>query len=168
VTRSVLLAVALALAAPALTACDGETSASLVSATVIRGKDTVRLEVPLTVYRCESSADLLLQAFQSGDGVLVWLRVRDSMPGELPIVGVRDTITRPASVVAIRYYRESQVHSFALDSGTVTIADSGQSRRVGVTGSGLEVRLGARSHVTVEMPSLPSPAESTMSCAPAR
>ena len=158
---------ALLACAAAVVACNGETAASsLVAATIIRRADTVRFEVPLTVYRCDSASDFLLQAVQSGNGILMWLRPSDSLAGELPILGVRDTITRPGAVVAIRYYQESVVHSFALDSGSVSVVDSGSARRVAVTGSGMEVALGARQGVVVTIAALPEPAESTMSCVP--
>jgi hypothetical protein len=130
--------------------------------------DTVRFELPLVLYRCDSTADLLLEGIRGGYGVLVWLRLRDSLAGELPIVGLRDTITRPGAVVAIRYNHQAQVHSFSLDSGSVTVNDSGGARRVAITGSGLEVVFGARSGVAASIASLPAPAESTLSCAPVR
>ena len=148
-------------------ACSGESNGPpLAVTTVIRRADTVQFDLPLTLYRCDGSADVLVQGIRSGDGVLLWLRPQDSLGGSLPIVGSRDTITRPASIVAIRYYRDAQVHSFALDSGSVTVVDRGESRRIVVSGSGMQQNLGARSRVNIEMATLPAPAESTLSCAP--
>ena len=148
-------------------ACNGETVASSpVAATIIRRADTVQFVVPLSVYRCDSTPDFLLQGIQSGNGVMLWLRPGDAPVGEFPIVGVRDTITRPGAVVAIRYYHEAVVHSFALDSGSVSVADSGAARQLAVTGSGMEVGLGIRSRLEATIAALPVPAESTMSCIP--
>jgi len=161
-TRAALLACVAAVAA-----CNGETAASsLVAASIIRRADTVQFVVPLIVYRCDSAADFLLQGIQSGNGIMMWLRPGDSLAGELPIVGVRDTITRPGAVVAIRYYHESVVHSFALDSGSVSLADSGAARQLAVVGSGMEISLGTRSRLAASIAALPEPAESTASCVP--
>ncbi len=161
-TRLVLL-----MCAATAVSCNGETApSSLVAASIISRTDTVRFEVPLAVYRCDSASGFLLQAIQSGNGIMMWLRPGDSLVGELPIVGVRDTITRPGAVVAIRYYHESIVHSFTLDSGTVSVSDSGAARRLDVNGSGLETSLGTRSGVAASIAELPEPAESTMSCVP--
>jgi hypothetical protein len=135
--------VALLACAAAITACNGETAApSLVAATVTRRSDTVQFEVPLVTYRCDSTADLLLEGIRAGYGVMVWLRLGDSLAGELPIVGV-------------------------LDSGSVSVNDSGSARSIAVTGSGMEVAFGARSGVAASIASLPAP-DSTLSCAPAR
>ena len=158
---------ALLACAATVVACNGETAASsLVAASIIRRADTVQFEVPLTVYRCDSTADFLLQGIQSGNGVMLWMRPGDSPVGEFPIVGVRDTITRPGAVVAIRYYHEAVVHSFTLDSGSVSVADSGTARQLSVTGSGMEISLGIRSRLAARIAALPTPAESTMSCVP--
>ena len=145
--------------------CNGEQPTAPLAATIIHRTDTVTFELPVALYRCDNTSDLLLQGLHSGDGVLLLLRARDSLTGVLPIVGYRDTITRPAAVVAIRYYRANVVHSFSLDSGAVTVADSGGSRAVLVDGSGMEVAHGVRSSAAVRIASLPAPAESTMSCA---
>ena len=146
--------------------CNGEQPTAPLAATIIRRTDTITFELPVALYRCDNTSDLLLQGLHAGDGVLLLLRARDSLTGVLPIVGYRDTVTRPAAVVAIRYYRENTVHSFSLDSGAVTVADSGGSRGVLVAGSGMEVVHGVRSSAAVRIAALPAPAESTMSCAP--
>lgn len=146
--------------------CNSEQATAPLAATIIRRTDTVTFELPVALHRCDDRSDVLLQGLRSGDGVLLLLRAGDSLTGVLPIVGYRDTITRPAAVVAIRYYRENVVHAFSLDSGAVTITDSGGSRSVAVAGSGMEVALGVRSSAAVRIASLPAPAESTMSCTP--
>lgn len=153
------------LAGVAALACNGAQTTAPLAATIIVRTDTVSIELPVALYRCDSTSDVLLQGLQSGDGVLMLLRPGDSLAGVLPIVGYRDTITRPAAVVAIRYYRGSAVHAFSLDSGAVTVADSGGSRGVMVAGSGMEVGFGVRSSAAVRIASLPAPAESTTSCA---
>jgi hypothetical protein len=96
--------------------------------------------------------------------VLVWLQFRDSLVREIPIIGVRDTITRPSAVVAVRYSYQSVTHTVALDSGTVTVNDSGMTRRVVVAGTGLDVGFGVRARVKATFADLPVTPESTTSC----
>jgi hypothetical protein len=117
------------------------------------------------LYRCENAADLLLQGVRSGNGVLVWLRVRDSLVREFPIIGVRDSVTRPGAVVAVRYSHEAVGHTLSLDSGTVMFTDSGAARRLAVTGSGLDAEFGVRSGVTATIGNVPQVPDSTTSCA---
>jgi hypothetical protein len=149
-------------------ACPGETAApSLLEAAITRRDDTVRFQAPVVVYRCDSTADLLLEGARAGNGVLVWLRVRDSLARELPIVGVRDTITRPAAVVAVRYSSQQVLHTLSLDSGRVTVHDSGGARHVAVAGSGTELQFGVRSGIAASFTQVRREPDSTASCVPA-
>lgn len=155
-------------AGAALLACRGETAAPpLLDAAVTRRDDTIRFQAPVVVYRCDSTADLLLEGARAGNGVLVWLRVRDSLGRELPIVGVRDTITRPAAVVAVRYSSLQVLHTLSLDSGTVTVEDSGGARHVAVAGSGTELQFGMRSGLAARFAQLRHDPDSSASCSAA-
>jgi len=159
--RPAVLAVAVVCAA-----CAGEPAApSRVDAAITRPTDTIRFQAPAALYRCDGAPDLLLEAVRYGNGVLVWLRSRDSLAREFPIIGVQDTITRPGAVVAVRYHHEAVPHSLALDSGTVSWTDSGAVRRIAVTGSGLDVGFGVRAGLTATFGGVPPAPESTVSCA---
>ena len=160
-------------------ACRGETVApALLDATIARRTDTLRFQTRVVVYQCDSTADLLVEGAGAGNGVLVWLRPRDSLGGaggargargesQLPIVGLRDTITRPAAVVAVRYNSQQVLHPLSLDSGSVSVLDSGGGRRVAVTGSGVELQFGMRSSVAASFTGLRLVPDSTTTCAPA-
>jgi hypothetical protein len=155
----------LALAA-SLAACGGEPAAAAqVEAVVARSADTIRFQAPAVLYRCAHTADLVLEGVRFGNGVLVWLRLGDSLVREFPIIGVRDTITRPGAVVAVRYSHEAVGHTLSLDSGMVVFTDTGAARRLAVTGSGLDVELGARSGVAATFGDVPEAPDSTTSCA---
>lgn len=149
----------------AIAGCRGETAAPpQLEAMILRQADTVRFQTPVVLYRCDSSADFVIAGTSAGNGVLVWLRPRDSLTGDLPIVGVRDTVTRPAAVVAVRYDHESVLHALSLDSGSVLLRDSAGSRGVTLTGSGLDVAFGVRSGLAASFATLPPAADSTTSC----
>lgn len=136
----------------------------LFDAAILRQVDTVRFQAPFVLFRCDSSADLVLQGMRYGSGVLVWLRPRDSLAAQLPIVGLRDTITRPAAVVAVRYSHQSVLHTVSLDSGSVTVRDSAGARVVAVTGSGLDVAFGVRAGLVATFPPRALTADSTTNC----
>lgn len=148
-------------------ACTGEPVAPpQVDAAIVRSTDTIRFKAPAVLYRCAGGVDLLLEAVARGNGVLVWLRLRDSLAPTVPIIGMRDTVTRPGAVVAVRYSHESVTHTVSLDSGTVTVSDSGDggARRLAVAGSGLDVGFGVRAGVAATFGALPATADSTALC----
>jgi hypothetical protein len=149
-------------------ACNGETAApALLDAAITRRDDTIRFQTPVVVYRCDSTADLLLEGARAGNGVLVWLRVSDSLGRELPIVGVRDTSTRPAAVVAVRYTSLQVLHTLSLDSGSVSVHDSAGARHVAIAGSGTELQFGMRSGLAASFAPIRGEPDSTASCEPA-
>ena len=114
--------------------------------------------------RCDSTANVLAEAAGGPNGMLIWLQFRDSLVRALPIIGVRDTVTRPSAVVAVRYSHQQVAHTIALDSGTVTVHDSGPTRRLVVAGTGLDLGFGARAGVTATFADLPVRPESTTNC----
>ena len=149
----------------AAVACTGEQAVPpMLSAAIFRQTDTVRFEAPFVVYQCDSAPDLVLQGMRYGNGVLVWLRPRDSLAAGLPIVGLRDTVTRPAAVVSVRYNHQSVLHSLSLDSGSVTLRDSAGGRVITLAGSGLDVAFGVRAALMVTFPPRSLTADSTTSC----
>lgn len=146
-----------------LAACPGAPpSAPQVAVTIVRPADTLSFTAPARAFRCAGAPDLLLEAARSNSGLLVWLRA-DSAGGTLPVVGVRDTITRPAAVVTARFSHQAVPHTVSLDSGTVTVADSA-GRRVTVAGSGLDLGFAVRVRLHATFDALAAEPESTRSC----
>jgi len=149
--------------------CTSEPAAPLphVQAAILRASDTVRFRAPAAAHHCRGAGGVLLEALGRGSGVLVWLRgAKDTIAGSFPVVGVRDTVTRRAAVVAVRYVAQAVPHTLALDSGTVVVADSGGVRRLQITGSGVDLGGGSRPAVRVTFEALPHPTDSA-SCTPA-
>jgi hypothetical protein len=162
VTRLAVLACAAALAA-----CRREPAPlPQVRAAILRPSDTLQFEAPARAYRCDGSSDLMIEAVQSNHGVLVWLRLVDTVPSVLPIIGARDTITRPAAVVTARFAHQAVPHTLGLDSGAVTVSDSA-GRRVTVAGSGLDAAFAVRAGLRATFDPLPAAPESTRACRPA-
>lgn len=151
--------------AATLVACRNDpASGPQVSLAITRTADTIRFQAPAGTYRCENGTDVVIDAVVRGNGALVWLRPRDSMVSEFPVIGVRDTITRPAAVVAVRYASQAIARTLSLDSGTVTVTDSGGVRQVAVAGSGLEVGFAVRAGLVATFTGLPTQTDSTSSC----
>lgn len=148
--------------AAALAACRAAPAPLQVAATIIRPADTLQFAAPARLFGCDSSPDVLIEAVRSNHGVLVWLRA-DSLGGELPIIGVRDSITRPGAVVTARFSHQAVPHTLALDSGTVTVTDSG-GRRVSVHGSGLDAGFAIRARLVARFDPFPAGPDSTRSC----
>jgi hypothetical protein len=135
-----------------------------VTAAVVRQADTIRFDAPAQAYRCEGESDLVIEAVRSNNGVLVWLRLGDSVVRDVPIVGSRDSITRPAAVVTARFSHQAVPHTLALDSGAVTITDSA-GWRVSVAGSGLDMGFAVRAGLVATFTPLPATPDSSRSCA---
>ena len=152
----------------ALAACAESPAAprSEVQVTVMRQTDTIRFSAPVTVARCAGRPGVLVEAIESSSGVLVWLRTADStMAGTYRVVGMRDTISRPAAVVSVRFLSESVPYTVSLDSGTVATEDSAGALRLRVQGSGLDVRGGTRPGVDAIFDALQAPNDS-VTCVP--
>jgi hypothetical protein len=150
-------------------ACGGSPAAPEPEAqvTILRQSDTIRFSAPAVMQRCIERPGFLMQALGSGNGVLVWLRT-DSPPADsFRVVGLNDSITRPAAVVAVRYISQSIPYTISLDSGSVATRDSAGRVTIRVRGSGLDVRGGTRPGVEASVAALPAPRDST-SCSRAR
>lgn len=154
----------------ALAACEESPAGprSAVQVTVMRQADTIRFSAPVSVARCAGAPGVLVEAIEGSSGVLVWLRTTDSTrAGAYGVVGMRDTISRPAAVVSVRFLSESVPYTVSLDSGTVEAEDSAGAVRLRVQGSGLDVRGGTRPGVDAIFDALPTPSDS-VTCAPGR
>jgi hypothetical protein len=88
---------------------------------------------------------VLLYGLNGGNGVIVWLRDRDSVAsGDWPVLQRGDTSTPRGAVVGVRFVIGDVAHGVSLDSGAVSVtrADSVISLHAG--GSGLELAAASR------------------------
>src|SRR2546422_11618399 len=114
----------LALLAAGAACGHGPAASGGVRAVVIRPpRDTVRFEVPSSADRCDAAAmgGVVLYGASEGNGVIVWLRQRDSFPnGDWPVLQRGDTAAARGAIVAARLMIGEGAHGVPLDSGTVT------------------------------------------------
>src|SRR5207237_562875 len=74
-----------------------------------QGKDTLRIDAPVRAFRCtgpgaQIRGGLLLQGANGGNGVVVWLRTRDSVTtGPWPVVQRGDTLSPRGATVGVRF-----------------------------------------------------------------
>ncbi len=92
----------------------------------------------------------MLHGASDGNGVIVWLRQRDSFPnGDWPVLQRGDTAAARGAIVAARFMIGEVAHGVPLDSGTVTVTlEGGGVISAHARGSGLE--LAAAGRVTVD------------------
>ncbi|HYK81630.1 MAG TPA: hypothetical protein VEU55_00675 [Gemmatimonadales bacterium] len=110
-------------------------------------KDTVRFVAAASAAPCAapSGRGVLLQGASGGNGVLLWLRSRDSLaPGELPVLQRVDSTTPTGAIVGARYMIGEVAHGVPLDSGAVTVTRVGPRVTARVRASGLDVAGGSR------------------------
>lgn len=150
-------------------ACRGGAPAPVAYATVARPQlDTVRFEAPAVVRRCTAGRGILFEAVGDGNGLLVWLRgVDTSAGGDYDILGVRDTVTPRGAIVSARYMTGDLAHGFSLDSGSVSVSESGGRLGARIGGAGLEIPGAIRPIITVDFVALPPLADSAP-CEPQR
>jgi hypothetical protein len=143
----------------AAAACRGEPAApGRARAAVARRADTIRFAAPATAYRCAAGDGVVLEAIELGNGLLVWVRTRDSVAGSYQILGVRDTVTPRGALVAVRFMAQAAAQGLSLDSGGVTVRDASGRLALTVAGSGLDLSGGARLFVEADIDSVPLPA----------
>jgi hypothetical protein len=81
---------------------------------------------------------VVLQGASGGNGVLVWLRYRDSLAvGDQPLLQRADTVSPRGAVVAVRFVSGAAAHGVALDSGTVSVTRAGRGRRISARARGV-------------------------------
>ena len=137
-----------------------------LDATVLRPLfDTLHFVVPAISHHCTGGGGLLLEAAnESGNGVLVLLRYRDSLAvGTVPLIALGDSVTPRGANVAVRYMKGDIAHGVSLDSGAVDVTAAGDLLAARVRGSGLESgqRIGvAASYAGVRRP----PPNDTVPC----
>jgi hypothetical protein len=144
-------------------ACASEPSgpAPRLEATVMRATDTIRFHARAAAYRCKDGRGLLFEAVSHASGVLVWLRgAPDSTTGSYAVLGTRDSVTRRGAIVAVRFAAQAVPHTVSLDSGTVVVSDSGDARRIAISGSGLDLNGGTRPALRATFTALPAPTDS--------
>ncbi len=111
-------------------------------------KDTVRFTAPARASRCGAARGLLLQGATGGNGVMVWLRSRDSVAsGPWPLLQRGDTASPRGATVGARFMVGDVAHGVALDSGTVAVGRTAGAISVTASGAGMEGTVG---RVTVE------------------
>jgi hypothetical protein len=112
----------------------------------------VRFEAPARADRCgtgQPAGGVVLQGASGGNGVLVWLRYRDSLAsGDQPLLQRADTMSPSGAIVAVRFVSGSAAHGVPLDSGTVSVTRTGSRLSARARGVGLEVAGAGR--VTVD------------------
>jgi len=82
----------------------------------------------------------VLQGVSGGNGIIVWLRYRDSLAsGAWPVLQRSDTATAVGAVVAARFVAGEVARGVSLDSGAVSVQRVGSLISVRARGSGLEV-----------------------------
>jgi hypothetical protein len=136
----------------------------LNAAIVFPPRDTIRLSLPVTTYRCTNGSSLLMQAASpEGSGVLVLLRYRESLgSAPFPVVPPGDTRARGA-VVVVRYSLREATHFFAFDSGSVQVTREGDKISGHIQGSGVQNAIHTPTTIDYHDVELPGPAD-TASC----
>jgi hypothetical protein len=107
----------------------------------------VRFEAPASADRCgvAGAGGVVLHGASGGNGVLVWLRQRDSLPsGDWPVLQRTDTVTARGAIVGARFMISEVAHGVPLDSGAVAVTRAGSGISAHVRGSGLEVAAAGR------------------------
>jgi hypothetical protein len=106
----------------------------------------------------------LLQGAREGNGVVVWLRARDSLAGgQWPLLQRGDTVSPRGATVGVRYVLSEVAHGLTLDSGAVEVRQTGGVITVVARGTGLEVAAAGRVTLTASFDSVPLEAD-TVSC----
>jgi len=131
-------------------------------------KDTIRFDAPARARHCSdstrSSGGLLLQGAREGNGVVVWLRARDSLVGgQWPLLQRGDTVSPRGATVGVRYVLSEVAHGLTLDSGAVELRQTGGVITVVVRGTGLEVSAAGRVTLDASFDAVPLEAD-TVSC----
>lgn len=128
-------------------------------------RDTIRFSLPAVSHRCRDGHSLLLEAADpQGYGVLARLHFGDSLiAGSYPIAAPGDSVTIPASQVAVRYLLRDVSHGFAVDSGSVSLQRDGRTVTAHIRGSGLENAI--RTPTWIDFRDVPlSPPPDTVPC----
>lgn len=103
-------------------------------------RDSVQFEAPGDAYRCGGGRGAVLQGAEHGNGVLVWLRYRDSLQtGDYPVLARSDTATARGAAVSVRFMVGGVAHGVALDSGELAVMAPGGRISARARGSGLDV-----------------------------
>jgi hypothetical protein len=113
--------------------------------------ETTRFDAPATAVRCGHSkpGGLLLQGSEGGNGVLVWIRSRDSIAaGEFPLLARGDSSSTHGATVAVRFMVGDLAHGLTLDSGGLSLAPAAGVLSASARGSGVEV--GGQGRVALE------------------
>jgi hypothetical protein len=135
------------LAALGLAACGGSGGAALRALVVRLPKDTVRFAASATARGCVGGPGrgVVLQGASGGNGVLLWLRARDSLgPGEWPVLQRVDSTTPRGAVAGARFMIHEVAHGVPLDSGAATVTRWGPAVTARLRASGLELAGGSR------------------------
>jgi len=147
----------LPLAALALAGCAGaaEREGVLRARVAFPPQDTVRFTAPASARPCGQPGALVARGSAGGNGVLLWLRYRDSLAsGDYPVLVRGDTATPPSAVVGVRFMTGALTHGTALDSGVVTVSRAGERLTARARGSGQEVGGARRARVEADFEAL--------------
>jgi len=158
----------LPLAALALAGCAGaaEREGVLRARVAFPPQDTVRFMAPASARPCGQPGALVARGSAGGNGVLLWLRYRDSVAsGDYPVLVRGDTATAPGAVVGVRFMTGALTHGTALDSGVVTVSRVGERLTARARGSGQEVGGARRARVVADFEALVIGGD-TVSCRP--
>jgi hypothetical protein len=103
-------------------------------------RDTIRFTSPAKAQSCDDRGSLLLEAVSiEGNGMLVrvrWGSTRDS--SAYPVITPSDVSTVRGATVAVRYMIRQVSHTFALDSGAVSLRQSGRTLSAHIEGWGFD------------------------------
>ena len=134
-----------------------------------QGKDTVRIDAPVRAFRCSGPhgqirGGVLLQGVNGGNGVVVWLRTRDSVTtGPWPVLQRGDTLSPRGATVGVRFVTGDAAHGAPLDSGTVWVTRADTAVALVARGTGSETLTATRMAVEATFAAAPVGAD-TASC----
>lgn len=87
----------------------------------------------------------MLEGVDGGQGVLLWVRSRDStVGGEYQVLARGDSITPRGAAGSARFMLQTADRGVTLDSGVVTISSAGGRIDAQVRGSGIDPNAGRR------------------------
>lgn len=126
----------------------------------------MRFEAPASANRCGGVGlgGVVLRGVNGGNGVIVWLRQRDSLTsGDWPVLQRTDTETARGAIVGARFVIGEVAHGVPLDSGVVTVTPAATVISARARGSGLEIAAAGRVTVDAAFDAVPLGAE-TVPC----
>jgi hypothetical protein len=146
-------------------ACGRETTAprTLRALLVRPPHDTVRFAARASAHRCARGRGILVLGVRGGNGALLWVRSRDSLDGDYPLLARGDSTTVSGAMVSLRFMVGTDARGVTLDSGAVTLTRLLGAVAARVEGSGLDPVSGVRVGVRLRLVAAPLDPD-TVSC----